>query len=453
MSHEVIAICLGGLEEEVMDDIHQSLPDLIINILPQSRIQSTSCARATIHGKTVYRGDAGCGKLRITNVPNYDYICSIRSVQYWMLYVYESLNFPSASDAITTFIQSNLKDVDWKLFYLKWLSCVSPRYVINHASLLDGNRAPTFVVRVVRDGDHKMNSTDMAKTIGESIHLSTGWKVSLNQMDLEVVAIVLNETFYLGFNIPTESKPFLTSMLPREIRKPVINATNAPSLRPSTAYLMVKLTQPKVGDILVDGLTGSGPVMIEGAFSHRCLSLGGDIDCNVSRPLMDSFANIREMTRRNVLAEGLLWSAHRLPFHDSSVDIAIIDLPFLKGNKLIPRYYNPRPPKFVEEIARVLRCGVGRCLFLAQKYQQINSCLDSVYFHDMKTIPINVGGYVACFVIAHRTDKIYTKSNPEDDDEVKDPVENVTDDSTSSLGKRKLDAAVVISSDPTNNTR
>lgn len=40
----------------------------------------------------------------------------------------------------------------------------------------------------------------------------------------------------------------------------------------------------------------------------------------------------------------MLWSAHRLPLRNGSMDIAIIDIPFSKLGAVIPKHYRAKPP-------------------------------------------------------------------------------------------------------------
>lgn len=51
--------------------------------------------------------------------------------------------------------------------------------------------------------------------------------------------------------------------------------------------------------------------------------------------------------------------------------------------------------------------GVGRCVVLAQTHQQLVSCLDSVYFTDITTRGVNIGGYVCAVVMAKRSDVVF----------------------------------------------
>ncbi|KAJ1394158.1 hypothetical protein B484DRAFT_425373, partial [Ochromonadaceae sp. CCMP2298] len=79
------------------------------------------------------------------------------------------------------------------------------------------------------------------------------------------------------------------------------------------------------------------------------------------------------------------WSAHKLPLLTASIDILLIDLPFGKMNKKVPKHYRANVPRYVAEIARVLRAG-GRLVTLVQAHKNLVTSLDSIFFADIKTL-------------------------------------------------------------------
>jgi len=99
------------------------------------------------------------------------------------------------------------------------------------------------------------------------------------------------------------------------------------------------------------------------------------------------------------------WSAHKLPLVTGCVDILLLDLPFGKISKKVPKHYRAKVPRYVEEIARVLRPREGRCVFLTQSHQHLLACLDSLYFRvgDIQVKAVNIGGYVCYVVLARRS--------------------------------------------------
>lgn len=61
----------------------------------------------------------------------------------------------------------------------------------------------------------------------------------------------------------------------------------------------------------------------------------------------------------------------------------------------------------------MLRLGSGRCVLLVQSHQHLVSCLDSVYFTDVRIRGVNVGGYICSVVTARRTEQVFVESRSE----------------------------------------
>jgi 23S rRNA G2445 N2-methylase RlmL len=121
------------------------------------------------------------------------------------------------------------------------------------------------------------------------------------------------------------------------------------SLKPSVARAMVRLSQPRAEDVVLDPLCGAGTLLVErGLAGPHAELLGGDRDPSaVSR------------ARGNVRAAGLQapikeWDARELPLEDGSVDVVLSNPPFGKQVDL------PSDPErfhreLVGEMGRVLR--------------------------------------------------------------------------------------------------
>ncbi len=332
---ELIAICLAGLEDIVIDDLQRHFgpfsPNLQIVALETS---SSGFDMAEKHnGKTIHRGEAACGKILLknvcTNVESSSSSClssshssvseilkNIRSVQYMLVHLNHSKSFPEwkngenqnlDKDAKTTtlsFLTNSVgNETNIHEAYQQWLGCISPEYVSNYEALVNGCHLPKFCVRCIRNGQHSLGSMEIAKVIGAEIFKRTSWVVDLSQMDIEIVCILMNETVIMGINIPSDSKPFLSSKLPSEVRLPVINNTLSPSLRPSTAFMMVQLAKPQKGDFLVDCMTGSGSVMTEGAYSHGCVSFGGDANKILESTLVEVAKLVETVSKNQAIVE------------------------------------------------------------------------------------------------------------------------------------------------------
>lgn len=167
---------------------------------------------------------------------------------------------------------------------------------------------PRFTLRCIRDGNHEYNSLDFSKRLGDIINEKTNWKIDLINMNLEIITFLLNEILIIGFNIPINpKKKFIKNKLPCETKLSILelsalkvleneeyyeqnqnknkneknivenelekkrkfklkglpllnppliyeNLTKLPAiaLRPSTAASFLVLSQPKLGDVLLD---------------------------------------------------------------------------------------------------------------------------------------------------------------------------------------------------------
>jgi hypothetical protein len=339
---DLIAICLAGLEDQVVADLRRHLapysPNLVIEILPTSFIDSDVVERQ--NGKVVYRGEAACGKLLLRNVcssllNSHATSCTsssasaqgksisiasilqqIRSVQYLFLYLTHDSSVPQYMEKQQQQQEMAKKDthaylsklvaekVNIDLAYSQWLHCISADYLYNCESLKTQERKPTFCARCIRNGQHHgLGSMEIAKAIGEEMFKKTSWTVDLTSMDIEIVCLIMNECLVMGINIPSESKPFVSSKLPSEVRSPVLNNTLSPSLRPSTAFMMVQLANPQPGDLLVDCMCGSGSVMTEASFSHRCVAFGGDADKNLLPVLVQGGTLVQSSSQNKAVVE------------------------------------------------------------------------------------------------------------------------------------------------------
>lgn len=386
----LVAICLGGLENQVIDDIARVAP-AGAQIRQFSRSKITTSA-IDVEGKLIDRGECGCGKILVSGITEYKFIHDVRSVQHWLVYLSESTSVPSKKVEGIELIQSTVPAADVLNDAIStWKSSLSNAGVVKFHDLLTGTRPAKFCVRTIRDGEHEYSSLDVACKIGESVLSKTNWTVDLVNMDFEIIALVLSETLLIGINIPTLSPPFLKSRMPGEIRPPVVPSGLTSGMRPSTAYLLVQLAKPQPGDVLVDAMCGGGAAFVEAAYSHGCIAIGGDVDRDLQSTLLQSVQLAGEMSNNKAVAEvrkALVWcsrqhtdrypmyfiqvawwGAPKLPFIDGSVDIVMLDMPFGRVSKAVPKYYAKQ---------RVPKVRLTRVPFTVR----IDEVLQSVYCND-----------------------------------------------------------------------
>lgn len=298
----LVAICLGGLENVVMEDIARFVPaGSTIRQFARSKVTTSAIE---IEGKLIDRGECGCGKILVSNIQDYQFIHSVRSVQHWLVYLAESTSVPSKKVEGIEYIQNTVPCGEALIDAVSsWKRCLSESGTARFTEFISGSRPAKFCVRAIRDGEHSYTSLDIAGKIGESVLSKTNWTVDLVNMDFEIIALVLAETLLIGINIPTLSPAFLKSKLPGEIRPPVVPSGLTSGMRPSTAYLLVQLAKPQPGDILVDAMCGGGAALIEAAYSHGCIAVGGDVDRELQTTLLQSVQQAKDMSKNKAVAE------------------------------------------------------------------------------------------------------------------------------------------------------
>lgn len=305
---KLIAICAGGLESIVIEDIKRfAASDVVVEQFSNGK-SSSNCI--IIEGVSVNKGDCGCGKILLSNVREFLFLNKIRSVQTWLVYMAESSEVPPAATKGIQYIQDLVVNkVDFTSSLETWGQCLNIAGTQKYNDVITKQRPPKFCVRCIRDGQHEYTSLDVSRMVGESVLEKTNWSVDLVSMDFEIIALILSETMLIGINIPTLSPPFLKSRLPGEVRPPVVSSGLTSGLRPSTAYLLVALASPQVGDILVDAMCGCGATFIEAAYSHGCIALGGDVDRELCPTLRQSLQLTAQMSSNKAVAE-----VKKLPF-------------------------------------------------------------------------------------------------------------------------------------------
>lgn len=113
----------------------------------------------------------------------------------------------------------------------------------------------TFRVTTERIGVHEFTSIDVQRAAGQAIVDAYGNKVDLKNYDVEVRVDVVEKWCLVGISVTRES---LHKRKYRVFEHPA-------ALRPTIAYAMVRLAEPKPGDVLVDPMCGGGTILIEAA--------------------------------------------------------------------------------------------------------------------------------------------------------------------------------------------
>ena len=140
------------------------------------------------------------------------------------------------------------------------------------------------------------------------------------------------------------------------------------SLRPTTAYAMVLLSNPQPDDVFLDPMCGAGTILIERALTGRYKSLlGGDLD---QTAVATTLENIGPRYKPTQIRH---WDATHLSLADNSVDKVVSNLPF--GRQVGTHEDNAvLYPRFFHEMERVVRPG-GRLSILSGEHQFLKDAL------------------------------------------------------------------------------
>ncbi len=186
-------------------------------------------------------------------------------------------------------------------------------------------RWATFAVRAERAGEgHEYTSMDVARVVGDAVISSAerlaGWRprVRLNSPSVVVSASVVEEDFYAGI--------LLTGERSRHRRRYRVYDHPA-ALKPTLAYVMLRLAGARDGDFIVDPMCGGGTVAVEAAYLFE----SSRIMCLDKNPAHIRGARLNAMAAR---VEGridfVVGDATRLPEYTGpgSVDVVVSNPPY-----------------------------------------------------------------------------------------------------------------------------
>eukprot|EP00057_Strongylocentrotus_purpuratus_P028821 XP_011683295.1 PREDICTED: THUMP domain-containing protein 3-like [Strongylocentrotus purpuratus] len=273
---------------------------------------------------------------------------------------------------------------------------------------------PTFRVTCTRTGEkHDFSSRDVAPAVGSLINEAFGWPVKMKDYDIEVVVNILEDSTLVSISLTKES-----------LHRRNITHFGITTLKSTIAYCMLRLAQPKPGEIIMDPMCGVGGIPLEGLIDWKsCYVVSGDMnDVAVERTKanLDSLAERRRekhIERPDIENDVLKWDVTNLPLKSSSVDVFVTDLPF--GKRLGNRKNNwSLYHKCLEEMARVCRPGIGRAVLLTQdKKCMVQTLQRCHHIWRKKTVTfINHGGLKACVYLLQRA-KVKNVRNKKDEQE------------------------------------
>ncbi|XP_073207332.1 tRNA (guanine(6)-N(2))-methyltransferase THUMP3 isoform X3 [Lepidochelys kempii] len=185
-----------------------------------------------------------------------------------------------------------------------------------------------FRVTCNRAGDkHSFTSNDAARDFGGAVQDYFQWKADMTNFDVEVLLNIHNNEVVVGIALTEES-----------LHRRNITHFGPTTLRSTLAYGMLRLCDPQPTDIIIDPMSGTGAIPIEGATEWpSCYHIAGD---NNPQAVKRAANNICSLLKKNQNKESgtswgipidtIQWDICNLPLRTSSVDVIVTDMPFGK---------------------------------------------------------------------------------------------------------------------------
>lgn len=123
----------------------------------------------------------------------------------------------------------------------------------------------TFRVDCKRIGEHNFNSVDVGRVIGDVIFEKFNKKVDFKQPKNIVYVDIFNDKCFIGID--------LTGKLSKRDYRIKVHAS---SINACLAYCMLRLSNLKANEVLLDPFCGDGIICIEAGFYKKCKVIGAD---------------------------------------------------------------------------------------------------------------------------------------------------------------------------------
>lgn len=256
-----------------------------------------------------------------------------------------------------------------------------------------------YRVTCERTGKHVFESKDVARITGEVVQDKYHWIVNLTKYHLEVVCKLIDDLLITHLRVTHESK-----------HRRNIASFGPTTLRSTICYNLLRLANPKPGDIIIDPMCGGGSIPVEATLAYPCsYVLCGD---NNSRAVERTKSNMNASTA-GCKIDLIQWTASKLPFKDSFIDIIVTDMPFGKrsGNK---SYNKTLYKHFLLELGRIVKLSSGRLVLLTYDRYSFKEALQAAgdLFWVTKTIGVNIGGLQAVVYVLNRTNILHNCFKP-----------------------------------------
>ncbi|XP_006823542.1 tRNA (guanine(6)-N(2))-methyltransferase THUMP3-like [Saccoglossus kowalevskii] len=306
----------------------------------------------------------------------------------------EEADLQSLSDLVTT--------IDWSTGIKYWQSyskyAKSVPLTPEEISESDHATLPAFRVSCHRTGNkHSFQSPQAASRFGGSINDYFHWRVDLSNSDIDVLLNITDNDILVGIALTRES-----------MHRRNIKHFGSTTLRATLAYMMLRLGEIQLGDVVCDPMCGCGAIPIEGVLNwpgslHLCGD-GNEYPCSHSLKNITAINETRkEQNRLPVSVDIVQWDVCQLPLKTNSIDVFVSDLPFGKRSGTRRRNWDLYHRGLVE-MARVCKPETGRAVLLTHDKKCMMKTLSLCHnlWRSKRTIWINQGGLRAGVYLLHR---------------------------------------------------
>jgi tRNA (guanine10-N2)-dimethyltransferase len=217
----------------------------------------------------------------------------------------------------------------------------------------------SFVVRVkhVRDYASKVDGMVLERTLGELVFdRIAGARVNLKKPDKAFIGILTEKKFVFGVKlVEIPAKPFVER---RPRKKPFFHPS---AMQAKLARCMVNLARPKVGELVVDPLCGTGSMLIEASLIG-CHVLAMDVQRRMAK------GTLRNLTHFKISPEGVIVADVRnLPL--IKMDCVVTDPPYGISSTTLRRTTEQIVKELLATIHEFLDKGHRVCLASPKKMQ------------------------------------------------------------------------------------
>ena len=197
-----------------------------------------------------------------------------------------------------------------------------------------------YRIRARRIKHAALKADQIEREVGKWL-LGMGYRADLTNPEIDLKALITEEKIIFGVEV---ARPDRSGF---EDRRPHLKPFFHPGvLMPRIARALVNIVQARLGDRLLDPFAGTGGILVE-----ACLIGINGLGVDVQRPLVRGAAT--NMAGLN--CDLILGDAKRLPIHDSSIDAAVLDIPYGRSALIRARSKEDLLKESLKELQRVLK--------------------------------------------------------------------------------------------------